>query len=53
VYNGAETRLQDTIKFLESTFNTQVILKDDPKVPVDIIITTSAQTPDLTPPPST
>jgi LCP family protein required for cell wall assembly len=53
VYNGAESKLPDTIKFLESTFNTQVTMKDDPKVPVDIIITTSRQTPDLTPPPST
>lgn len=53
VYNGAESRLQDTIKFLESTFDTHVVLKDDPSVPVDITITTSSQTPDLTPPPST
>jgi LCP family protein required for cell wall assembly len=53
VYNGAETGLKDTIPFLESTFNTKVILKNDPSVPVNIVITTTSRTPALTPPPST
>jgi LCP family protein required for cell wall assembly len=53
VYNGAETRLTDTIKFLESTFGTTVVLKNDPAVPVDVVITTTSRTPSLTPPPST
>jgi LCP family protein required for cell wall assembly len=52
VYNGAETRLADTVAFLESTFDTKVILKNDPSVPVDIVITTTRQTPTLTPPPT-
>src|SRR4051812_34113008 len=53
VYNGAETRLAATIAFLESTFNTKVILKTDPTVPVDVVITTTSRTPGLTPPPTT
>ncbi|HET9613436.1 MAG TPA: LCP family protein [Candidatus Limnocylindrales bacterium] len=53
VYNGAETGLTDTIAFLESKFNTKVVLKSDPSVPVNIVITTTYQTPALTPPPST
>ena len=52
VYNGAEARLTETIKFLESTFDTTVQLKDDPGVTVDVIITTTKATPALTPPPS-
>ncbi|HXI80909.1 MAG TPA: LCP family protein [Verrucomicrobiae bacterium] len=52
VYNGAETRLTDTINFLESTFKTKVVLKNDPAVSADIVITTSNATPNLTPPPS-
>ena len=53
VYNGAETGLTDTIAFLESTFDTKVVLKNDPSIPVDIVITTTRQTPTLTPPPTT
>ena len=49
---GAEARLTDTIAFLESTFGTKVILKNDPTVPVDVVITTTRQTPTLTPPPT-
>ena len=52
VYNGAESRLPETIAFLESTFKTKVILKTDPVVSADILITTSGATPNLTPPPS-
>jgi LCP family protein required for cell wall assembly len=52
VYNGAETKLTDTIAFLESTFNTKVVLKNDPTIPVDVVITTSRQTPTFTPPPT-
>ncbi len=52
VYNGAEARLTETIKFLESTFKVKVQLKDDPGVTVDVIITTTKSTPALTPPPS-
>ncbi len=52
VYNGAETDLTDTIAFLEDTFKTKVVLKDDPTVPVDIVITTTSSTKTLTPPPT-
>jgi LCP family protein required for cell wall assembly len=52
VYNGAEARLTDTINFLQSTFKTTVVLKNDSTIPVDVVITISRQTPDLTPPPS-
>ena len=52
VYNGAETKLTATIAYLESTFDTQVQLKTDPAVPVDIVVTISRQTPQLTPPPT-
>jgi LCP family protein required for cell wall assembly len=52
VYNGAETRLTDTIAFLESTLKTKVVLKNDPAVSADIVITTSNATPNLSPPPS-
>lgn len=52
VYNGAEARLPQTIKFLEKTFKAKVQLKDDPAIRVDVVITTSRTTPDLTPPPT-
>jgi LCP family protein required for cell wall assembly len=52
VYNGAEARLTQTIAFLEQKLNTKVVLKNDPAVPVDIVITTTNQTPGLTPPPT-
>ena len=50
VYNGAESGLTQTIAFLEQKLNTKAILKNDPAVPVDIVITTTNQTPNLTPP---
>ena len=37
VYNGAEADLQQTIQFLETKFGTQVELKTDPTIPVDIV----------------
>ena len=52
VYNGAETRLPETIKFLESKFKVQVTMKQDPAVSVDVIITVNSATPNLTPPPT-
>jgi LCP family protein required for cell wall assembly len=52
VYNGAETRLAQTIAFLEQKLKVQVQLKQDPSITVDIVITTGRQTPDLTPPPA-
>ena len=52
VYNGAEARLTDTIAFLESTFKTRVVLKNDPAMSATIVITTTNASPNLTPPPS-
>jgi LCP family protein required for cell wall assembly len=52
VYNGAESRLTATIAFLQSALKTTVVLKTDPAVSADIIITTSSSTPNLSPPPS-
>ncbi len=52
VYNGAETRLPQTIAFLESKFKVQVVLKQDPAVTVDVIVTTASSTPNLAPPPT-
>jgi LCP family protein required for cell wall assembly len=52
VYNGAESRLSQTIAFLESKFRTKVILRNDPTVPVDVVITTTSQTPRLAAPAS-
>jgi LCP family protein required for cell wall assembly len=52
VYNGAETKLPETIKFLEQKFKVTVQLKNDPAVSVDIIMTTGASTPNLAAPPT-
>ena len=52
VYNGAEAQLPQTIAFLESKFGVQVETKTDKAVTVDIIVTTTSQTPNLTPPPA-
>jgi LCP family protein required for cell wall assembly len=52
VYNGAEARLTDTIAFLETTFKTKVVLKNDPAMSANIVITTTNASPNLTPPPS-
>ena len=52
VYNGAETKLPETIAFLESKFKVKVQLKHDTAVSVDVIITTASSTPKLSPPPT-
>jgi LCP family protein required for cell wall assembly len=52
VYNGAEADLEQTIQFLETKFGTQVELKTDPTIPVDIVITTTSRTKTFTPPPT-
>jgi LCP family protein required for cell wall assembly len=52
VYNGAEARLPETIAFLESKFKVKVQLKQDSAISVDVILTTAASTPNLTPPPT-
>jgi len=50
-YNGAETTKAATIALLESLLGATATPISDPKVRVDVIITTTAQTPKLTPPP--
>ncbi|GAC1664849.1 MAG: hypothetical protein NVS9B8_05520 [Candidatus Limnocylindrales bacterium] len=52
VYNGAEARLGGTIAFLQSQFKVQVQLKTDPTVPVNVIVTITDATPNLSPPPT-
>ncbi len=47
VYNGAETRLPQTIAYLEETFGVTVQLATDTGVTVDIIVTAGRNTPDL------
>jgi hypothetical protein len=52
VYNGAETRLTETIRVLESLFNVTSSTAADAAGLTDIIVTTGAETPTLTPPPA-
>jgi hypothetical protein len=52
VYNGAEERLAETIRVLESTFGVTAVAAADPAIQADIIITTGSKTPALTPPPA-
>ncbi len=52
VYNGAETELTDTIDYLQKLFKVTVTNAVDPNVHVQIVITTAASTPTLTPPPA-
>jgi LCP family protein required for cell wall assembly len=50
VYNGAEDHLSATIEFLEKALKTTAILKNEPAVRVDIIVTTATSTPSLAAP---
>lgn len=52
VFNGAEARLPETIKLLEAAFEVTAVPATDPATRVDIVITTSRRTPELTPPPA-
>jgi LCP family protein required for cell wall assembly len=52
VYNGAETRLPETIAALEEAFGVKVQLAVDPAAGADVIVSTGRRTPDLTPPPA-
>ena len=52
VYNGAETRLTESIAALEQVFGVKVQLAADPTAGADIVVSTGRQTPDLTPPPA-
>lgn len=47
VYNGAETRLPQTIAYLTKTFGVAPALVSDPAVRVDVIVITAPDTPKL------
>jgi LCP family protein required for cell wall assembly len=47
VYNGAETRVPQTVHALEQLFGVTAILKDDLSVSADIVLITGAKTPPL------
>jgi LCP family protein required for cell wall assembly len=49
-YNGAETKMPDTITYLQQTFGVTVITKTDPAMPADVVITVGKTTPGLTAP---
>lgn len=46
VYNGAETEMTETIKFLERVYKTKVVLVANPSVTVDMVITLGRDAPD-------
>jgi LCP family protein required for cell wall assembly len=50
VYNGRETELSETVKYLEDTFGVTATMKTDPTARVDIVITTADSTPNLVAP---
>jgi polyisoprenyl-teichoic acid--peptidoglycan teichoic acid transferase len=50
VYNGRETELPETVKYLEDTFGVTATMKNDPTARVDIVITTADSTPNLVAP---
>ena len=52
VYNGAETKMESTIAYLEDRFEVTATLADDPTIRADIVITIGKGTPDLEAPPS-
>lgn len=52
-YNGAETRMTETVKALEAALGvTAMTSRTDPNARADFVVTTSPRTPDLTPPPA-
>ena len=48
VYNGAESSMPETIKYLEQTYKVTVTTAVDPSVTVDMVITLGKNAPDLT-----
>jgi len=52
VYNGAATRVADTIAYLEGRFGVKSVLATDAAIRTDIVIVVGRATPDLRPPPS-
>ena len=52
VYNGAETRLPETIAYLEELFGVKVKTAADATIATDIVVVIGRDTPDLEAPPS-
>jgi LCP family protein required for cell wall assembly len=52
VYNGAETRLKQTIAVLEEVFGVTVQFAADPTARADVVVSIGRLTPELTPPPA-
>jgi LCP family protein required for cell wall assembly len=52
VYNGAESKLPETIKYLEKKFGVTAQLKTDPAMRADVVVTIGRNTADLRPPAS-
>jgi LCP family protein required for cell wall assembly len=46
-YNGAETTMPETVKYLESRFKVTATAATDPSVPVDVIVTLGQDSPNL------
>ncbi|HEX9043899.1 MAG TPA: LCP family protein [Candidatus Limnocylindrales bacterium] len=51
-YNGAETRMTETVKLLATVFGVTPTPRVDPNARADFVVTTSPGTPDLTAPPA-
>jgi LCP family protein required for cell wall assembly len=47
-YNGAESAMPETVKYLESLYKVTVTTATDPSVPVDLIVTLGRDAPNLT-----
>jgi len=52
VYNGAQSRLPETLAELKSLLHVTPVLVIDRSVHVDIVVTTTGATPSITPPPA-
>ncbi len=46
-YNGAETRLPETVRVLEATFGVQIVTRTDPSIQADVVVITGRATPAL------
>lgn len=46
-YNGAEAKMPESVKVLQSTFGVTIVTANDPTVKVDVIVITGKQTPKL------
>ena len=51
-FNGADTKMPQTLALLQATFGVTATIVTDPAVTVDFILTAGTSTPALTPPPA-